>query len=52
MVAHCRLQKENKMLLDAKNDGVSCVEATGKQYAGVTIGPLFYYDLEVEGVPV
>ena len=43
------------MLLDAKNNGdatVSCVEAAGKQYAGETIGPLFYYDLKVEGVPV
>ena len=54
LLAHCRLQKEKRMLMEnSDGDGtVACVKATPSLQIEQTIGPLFYCDLEIEGLPV
>ena len=54
LLARCRLQKEKQLLVE-NDDGdgtVACVKATQTQQTESTIDPLFYCDLEIEGVPV
>ena len=54
LLARCRLHKEKRLLTEnSDGDGtVACVKATPPPQIEQTIGPLFYYDLEIEGLPV
>ena len=54
LLARCRLRKEKEMLPEVSGtDGaVGCITAFQKKQPEPAIGPLFYCDIEVEGVPV
>ena len=52
LLAKCRLQKEQQMMIDATKKEVACIEVTKKQDATPAVGPSFCLNLSIEGVPV
>ena len=52
LLARCRLQKEQQLLLTTQGGKVACVEASTSQPSPPVVGPLFYSELEVGGVAV
>ena len=52
LLARCRLQKEQQLLLTAQDGKVACVAASTSQPSPPVVGPLLYSELEVGGVPV
>ena len=55
LLAHCRLQKEKKLMLEMKDaeDGTVTYVGVPKEKPTVSaVGPLFYCEFEYEGVPV
>ena len=52
LLARCRLQKEKQMLQSSPDGNVACVEVSPPEHNTPVVGPLFYCDMVVEGVPV
>ena len=54
LLACCRLHKEKRLLTENsdRDRTVACVKATPPPQIEQMIGPLFYCDLEIEGLPV